>query len=88
MDDRAWLEVFLMDYETEAHSNNLRSWTATDISPQKISLQLDFERPLKVSVGDEPDFILVSIQFNFPDIHGNILYGSRVKLRQAPTKMR
>ena len=41
--------------------SNMRSWTVTSADSTKINISLDFEKPIFVSTGEEPDLLFLQI---------------------------
>lgn len=56
-----FLNVKMLDRETETLSDNLTSWKVTAISRTQISIDLTFARPIEVSQNYEKDMLLVVI---------------------------
>ena len=53
------LNVMMLSGEDEAIDPNLLSWTFNTVSSQQIEIKLEFERPLEISQGDEPEKLVV-----------------------------
>ena len=63
------LSLAMLSSETGTISDNLTGWKVSDVKSRKITIQLEFSRPLLVSQADKPDQLLIMINFgNFTDI--------------------
>ena len=64
---RRLLRLDMIHTDTETLSDNLVSWTVTSLDSYGATIRLTFRDPLKVSLGKEPDMMLV-----FADLSGLI----------------
>ena len=53
------LNVFMLNGDEQAIDENLTSWTVKSVTSKRISIQLEFQSPLQVSQGDQPDQIAI-----------------------------
>ena len=66
-----FIEVILFDPEEDKISDNLAAWYIIYIDSRSIVIDLDITRPLLISQGDNPDQLLISLNFlSVEDIYG------------------
>ena len=53
------LSVSMISGDNESVDQNLSSWTITEVTSEKIEIELQFDSPLAVSQGDTPDKIAI-----------------------------
>ena len=63
-------------------AKHLVDWTVESVTPTLLSIQLDLDNPLFISQWDQPDLILVMINFaNVTDKDGIQLPSNDLKMR-------
>ena len=55
----ASLQVLMVNQDEELVDGNLLNWTVTSVEQELILIKLEFEQPLEVSQGDEPDYLVI-----------------------------
>ena len=61
----------VIDKDEGEPDSNFVGWSATDVTSERITIQLEFDDPLKVSADDLPNYIIVqSMLSDYPDEHG------------------
>ena len=61
----------MLSGETEEIDQNLKSWTVKSVYEKRINIELEFDQPLQVSQGDEPDKIVIQAGLSdFLDLNG------------------
>ena len=53
------LEVIMLNGDSEEIDKNLRSWSVTSTSSTNIDISLEFEKPILVSTGSNPDMLVI-----------------------------
>ena len=63
-----FLNVTMLSGDSLETDENLVSWNVTSVERRLIRLDLEFESPLEVSQGDNPDILVVQAQLSqYPD---------------------
>ena len=66
----------------------ISGWDLVNMDGTSFEIKLNFTDPLSVSIGFEPDLLMVQIQLaNFTDVNGNRMPPSIVKYIEIPTQM-
>ena len=66
----------------------MKGWELISISKDGIDFKFEFNKPLQVSTGEEPDLILVQLDMSeFKDENGNKLQDSLLKYSTIPTQI-
>ena len=82
------LNVMMLSGEDEAIDPNLLSWTINTVSSQLIEIKLEFERPLEISQGDEPEKLVVQAGLSrYLDQHLQRLEKSIVRMKDIPRQI-
>ena len=80
--------VMIRSESGETLRGNLTSWTVSNATSKEIKIELQFDQPLHVSQGDQPDKLLVMINFDgFNDIYGGNLLPRILKLKNLPPQI-
>ena len=53
------ISLFMISFETNEISDNLKDWTIEKVGPRLINMILYFTVPLNVSQGDEADELII-----------------------------
>ena len=51
----------MLNGDTEEIDNNLRLWTVISADSSQIDIRLDFEKPVYVSSGFDPDLLFIQV---------------------------
>ena len=86
--DNKLLNVLMLSGEDESVDPNLLSWTISKVTSQQISINLEFERPLEISQGDEPEKIVVQAGLSrYLDQNLQRLEKSIVRMKDVPRQI-
>ena len=67
---------------------NLTGWIVTNVTSSEIYIDLKFDQPLYVSLGDKPDQLLVQLNLDcFTDIDGEQLLPGLIKINDLPPQI-
>ena len=74
------IEIIMINGDTEEIDENLVSWFVTSASATNIDIRTEYEKPLFVSTGYEPDFLILQINLSeYTDYRGYRLPPSVMK---------
>ena len=74
------LEIVMINGDTEEIDENLKSWSVISASATNIDIRTEYEKPLYVSTGYSPDFLILQINLSgYTDYRGNRLPPSVIK---------
>ena len=59
-----FLNITMLSGNSQEIDDNLVSWTVSSVSKRLIRLELEFESPLEVSQGDNPDILVVQAELS------------------------
>ena len=86
--DGRLLNVFMLSGDNETLEENLKSWSILSVSPNRISVSLDFESPLQVSQGEEPDKLIIEAKLSqYQDVHEQRLPFSVIRSKDIPLQL-
>ena len=78
----------IISYETQNVTQNLIDWKVTEVKPRSMKIKLELREPLLISKGEEPDILLIQMNFGWLyDTDGQPLPDNVLKIEPLPPQI-